>query len=267
MKMYITEDDCLVFWHSSEWAKQPMGKKKLQKKWQYHDLRNSKYDPFAAVVSLTWEIFASFAKNIWKNLPEYFLIEQVVAFLEEGGCISGYSPQPDDKCPVCPDWCDLKYPSIKSFQIPSSIIRRKRSKYVSEVVATMFGAQQRRAASLPHFPSPDVGWKKYWTKLKLGKNCFCCLYRHLEMGWWVRILNAGPSQSVVMGRISLFCWCVWLAEWRPGRGGDQVPSRHWPRAMGWNWSPAWSIMYYLAQCAVRSRNKPEIVARMSEWGS
>jgi len=23
-----------------------------------------------------------------------------------------------------------------------------------------------------------------------------------------------------------------------GRGGDQVPSRHWPRAMGWNWSPA-----------------------------
>ena len=128
----------------------------------------------------------------------------------------------------------------------------------------MFGAQQRRAASLPHFPAPDVGWKKYWTKLMLGKNCFCCLYRHLKMGWWVRILNAGPSQSVVMGRISLFCWCVWLAEWRPGRGGDQVPSRHWPRAMGWNWSPAWSIMYYLAQCALRSRNKPEIVARMSE---
>jgi len=25
----------------------------------------------------------------------------------------------------------------------------------------MFGAQQRRAASLPHFPAPDVGWKKY----------------------------------------------------------------------------------------------------------
>jgi len=76
----------------------------------------------------------------------------------------------------------------------------------------MFGAQQRRAASLPHFPAPDVGWKKYWTKLMLGKNCFCCLYRHLEIGqgWWVRILNAGPSQSVVMGRISLFCLCVWL---------------------------------------------------------
>jgi len=58
-----------------------------------------------------------------------------------------------------------------------------------------------------------------------------------------------------------------MAEWRPGRGGEQVPSRHWPRAMGWNWSPAWSIMCYLAQCAVRSRSKSEIIARMSEWGS
>jgi type III secretory pathway component EscU len=27
-------------------------RKKLHKKWQYHDLRNSKYDPLAAVVTL-----------------------------------------------------------------------------------------------------------------------------------------------------------------------------------------------------------------------
>lgn len=39
--------------------------KKLHKKWQYHDLRNSKYDPLAAVVTLTWPIFTSLYKQLF----------------------------------------------------------------------------------------------------------------------------------------------------------------------------------------------------------
>lgn len=43
-------------------------RKKLHKKWQYHDLRNSKYDPLAAVVTLTWPIFTSLYKQLFVEI-------------------------------------------------------------------------------------------------------------------------------------------------------------------------------------------------------